>query len=520
MTVEDAGRVSAGTAAGRWVIAAAVLGSGVAFLDATVVNVALPAIGRDLDAGLSGLQWVLDGYLLTLSSLLLLGGSLGDLYGRRRVFVTGLVAFSAASLVCGLSPSVGALVAARALQGAAGALLVPGSLSLLSASFRPEDRARAVGAWSGLAGVATALGPFAGGWLVDAVSWRLVFLVNLPLAAVAVVVALRHVPETRAAPGAGVGAGVAAGPADRLDGNPGPVARADVTGAALATAGLGGLVFALIEWGHGSLSAPLAATGLVGFAALVAFPLFERRRAQPLLPLSLFRSRQFNGANVTTLLVYAAFGGALFLVVVQLQSSMGYSAMEAGSALLPITLLLVALSSRVGRLAQRTGPRLPMTVGPLVVALGLVMASGIGPGEGYMGGVLPAVLVLGLGMACTVAPLTSAVMAAVDEEHVGVGSGFNNAVARVGGLLAVAVVPLAAGLGGVNPGDPGFDSGVARALRISAALAGAGALVSFALVRRAAPVRAVPHPDLTHACQDPCLREPALPGPQPRSSAA
>jgi Na+/melibiose symporter-like transporter len=296
------------------------------------------------------------------------------------------------------------------------------------------------------------------------------------------------------------------------------VARPDLAGAALATVGLGAVVFALIEWGHTSLSPVLAATGATGLVALVVFPLVERRRANPLLPLALFRSRQFNGANVTTLLVYGAFGGALFLVVLQLQAALGYSALEAGSSLLPITLLLVALSARVGRLAQKTGPRLPMTVGPVVVAAGLILASGIGPGDHYGSGVLPAVLVLGLGMAFTVAPLTSAVMAAVDEEHVGVASGFNNAVARVGGLLAVAVVPLAAGLGGVEPGGPGFQDGLALALRISAALAAAGGLVALALVRRAAVVRSVPSPDLSHACHDPCLREPALHGQDPRSS--
>ena len=484
----SAAQVRIGTASGRWVITAAVLGSGVAFLDATVVNVALPAIAADLDTGLSGLQWVLDGYLLFLSALLLLGGSLGDLYGRRRVFVLGLVGFSAASLICGLAPSVGGLVVARGLQGAAGALLVPGSLSLLSASFLPEDRAAAVGAWSGLAGIATALGPFTGGWLIDAVSWRLVFLVNLPLAAVAVVVALRHVPESRATSA---------------------LPRLDLAGAALATVGLGGVVFALIEGAGGGLSSAVLATGVLGAAALVAFPLVERRRPVPLLPLSLFRSRQFTGANLTTLLVYAGFGAALFLVVVELQSGLGYSAMEAGAALLPITLILVALSSHAGRLAQRTGPRLPMTAGPLIVAAGLLLAGEIGPGDGYATDVLPAVVVLGLGMALTVAPLTAAVMAAADEEHVGVASGFNNAVARVGGLLAVAVIPLLAGLGGDAPGAPAFQDGLPRALQISAALAAAGGLVSLLLVSRAVPVRPVPQPDLSHTCQDPCLRAPA-----------
>jgi EmrB/QacA subfamily drug resistance transporter len=491
--VEEAGRIRAGTAAGRWVILAAVLGSGVAFLDATVVNVALPAIADDLDAGLSGLQWVLDGYLLTLSSLLLLGGSLGDLYGRRKMFVAGLIAFSLASLLCGLAPSVATLALARALQGVGGALLVPGSLSLLSASFRPEDRGRAVGAWSGLAGVATALGPFAGGWLVDAVSWRVVFLVNLPLAAAAAWVAVRHVPESR----------------DTTAASEGP----DLVGAALATVGLAGVVLALIEGAaRGSLSPGLWVSGAVGVAALVAFPFVEARRRHPLMPLSMFRSRQFTGANLTTLAVYAAFGVALFLVVVELQEGLGYSALEAGSALLPITAIILGLSAWAGELAQRTGPRLPMTVGPLLVGAGLLLASGIGTGDTYVADILPAVTVLGLGMAVTVAPLTSAVMASVDEHRVGAASGVNNAVARLGGLLAVAVVPLAAGLGGVDPASVEFEEGVAKALRISAALAVAGGLVAFALVRERAAVRSVPQPSVSHACNDPCLREPAVTG--------
>lgn len=485
--METAGTLRYGTAAGRWVILAAVLGSGVAFLDATVVNVALPSMAKDLGGGLSGMQWVLDGYLLTLSSLLLLGGSLGDLYGRKRLFVAGLIAFTAASLLCGVAPSVGFLVAARALQGVGGALLVPGSLSILSASFRPEDRWTAVGAWSGLSGVATALGPFAGGWLVDAVSWRFVFLVNLPLAAVAVAVTLKHVPESR----------------DRA-----ATRRPDLVGAALATVGLGGLVYALIEGSaRRELTPGLALAGGIGLAALVAFPHVERRRPHPLVPMSIFRSRQFVGANATTLTVYAALGGALFLVAVELQRVLGYSALEAGAALLPITVVILALSARAGRMAQRTGPRLPMTVGPIVAGLGLLLASFVGPGDSYAAAVLPAVIVLGLGMACTVAPLTAAVMGAVDEGHVGVASGFNNAVARGGGLLAVALLPAIAGLGGVDPSAPGFHAGVARALRIAAGLAAAGGVAAFALVREAAAVRSVTQPSLSHACQDPCLRD-------------
>jgi EmrB/QacA subfamily drug resistance transporter len=475
-----------GTPAGWWVIGATVLGSGIAFLDGTVVNVALPAIGRDLHGGLSGLQWTVDGYLLTLGSLLLLGGSLGDLYGRRRMFVAGLIAFTGASALCGLAPSIGALVAARALQGVGGALLVPGSLALLSASFRPEDRGRAVGAWSGLAGVATAVGPFLGGWLVDAVSWRLVFLINLPLAAVAVAVTLAHVPESS---------------------DPTAAHRPDVIGALTATAGLGGVVFALIQWSAHGASAAVVGTGLAGVMALVAFPLVERRRRQPLVPLEIFRSRQFSGANVTTLVVYAAFGGALFLLVLELQQVLHYSALAAGSALLPITVLMLLLSARAAGLAQRIGPRLPMTVGPLLVASGLALVSGLRPGDAYATAVLPGVAVLGLGLAATVAPLTAAVMAAVEERHVGVGSGVNNAVARVGTLLAVALLPLAAGLGGLSPGAPGYRDGVSRAILIAAGLCVVGGAVAFATVRRAVPVASVTQPSVFHACADACVRE-------------
>jgi EmrB/QacA subfamily drug resistance transporter len=485
--VPAAGTLRAGTAAGRWVIAATVLGSGMAFLDGTVVNVALPAIGRDLHSGLAGLQWILSAYLLTLGALLLLGGALGDRYGRRRVYQVGLVAFSVASAVCGLAPNLDALIVARAVQGIGGALLVPGSLALLSASFVTEDRGAAVGAWSGLAGAFSALGPFLGGWLVDAVSWRLVFLINLPIAAVTLWVVRGHVPESRDAEAA------ARGPLD-------------VPGAVLATVGLAGVVFALIEGSAGGITPLVAAAGVVGAVALVAFPVVERRAAEPLVPLEVFRSRQFSGANVTTLTVYGAFGGALFLFVVQLQQDLGYSALEAGSALLPVTLLMLTLSARAGRLSQRTGPRLPMTVGPLVAGLGLLLLGRVAPGSRYLTGILPALIVFGLGLSLTVAPLTAAVMASVEERHLGVGSGVNNAVARVAGLLSVALLPLAAGLSGVDPAGPGFADGVRVALRISAVVCAFGGAVAFVSVRRAAAVRPVVQPGMSHACADPVTR--------------
>ncbi|HEX3623027.1 MAG TPA: DHA2 family efflux MFS transporter permease subunit [Acidimicrobiales bacterium] len=486
MTDAVAGTLRAGTSAGRWVVVATVLGSGMAFLDGTVVNVALPAIGRDLHSGLAGLQWTLDAYLLTLGALLLLGGSLGDRYGRRRVYVVGLIAFSCASALCGLAPTLGALIAARAVQGVGGALLVPGSLALLSASFAPEDRGRAVGAWSGLAGAFSALGPFLGGWLVDAVSWRFVFLINLPVAVITVWVVLAHVPESRD-PGAASGG------------------RLDVPGALAATVGLAGVVFALIQGSANGVTPLVAGAAVVGVAALVAFPFIERGEAEPLVPLEIFRSHQFSGANATTFAVYGAFNGALFLFVVELQRGMGYSALEAGSAMLPVTLLMLTLSSRAGRLSQRMGPRLPMTVGPAVAGGGLLLLGQVGPGTHYLTGVLPAVIVFGLGLALTVAPLTAAVMAAVEERHLGVGSGVNNAVARVAGLLSVALLPLAAGLSGVDPGAPGFPAGVRTALRISAVVCVVGGGVAFTSVRRSVAARAVVHPSMSQACADPVV---------------
>ena len=476
-----------GTAAGWWVVAATVLGSGMAFLDGTVVNVALPAIAEDLDTGLSGLQWVLDAYLVTLSALLLLGGSLGDLYGRRRVYVVGLVAFTAASLLCGLAPGLGWLVAARALQGGGAALLVPGSLAIIAASFRPDDRSRAVGAWSGLAGVSSAVGPFLGGWLIDAVSWRFVFLVNLPLAAVTVAIAHRHVPESR---------------------DPQAPRRPDLAGAATGSLGLAGLTFALIEGANG-FGPGEAVAAVVGVAGLVGFVALEARRRHPMLPLGIFRNRQFGGANLTTFAVYAGLGGATFLLVLQLQVGLGYSALEAGASLLPVTVLMLVLSPRAGQLAQRVGPRLPMSAGPVLVAAGLLLFTRIDPGQSYIGAVLPAVAVFGLGLALTVAPLTAAVLAAVEEHHVGVGSGVNNAVARLGGLVAVAVLPGLAGVDLTVGGD--FSGGFARAMVICAAVCVAGGAAAFLTVRSSTPVPAVTQPSIDQACHHPAVRERGCP---------
>jgi len=453
-----------------------VLGSGVVFLDGTVVNVALPAIGRDFHAPISTLQWTIDAYLVTLSALILLGGSLGDRYGRRSVFVAGLGGFVAASLLCAIAPTSGLLVAARTVQGVGGALLVPGSLSIISTTFHPDDRGRAIGMWSGLAGVVSAIGPFVGGWLIDTATWRLIFLINVPLAALAGWIALRHVPDTRSH-------------------EPGPP---DWLGAALVSLGLAGLAYALIERHAGVVA------GGIGVAALVAFVLRERRAAHPMLPLRLFRSRQFTGANLTTFAVYGALGGALFLVVLRLQVSLGYSALATGASLVPFTLLMLLLSPAAGQLAQRIGPRIPMTAGPLVASVGLVLFARIGPGSTFLGTVLPAVTVFGLGMTMTVAPLTATVLAAVNDERAGTASGVNNALARLSGLIAVALLPAVAGIGGASLAV-GLRHGYATAMWISAGMCAAGAAASFLLVRDKVPVRRGVRPDILLPCNDPLV---------------
>jgi len=449
-----------GTARGRWVLLAAVLGSGIALLDATVVNVALPTLGRELDADLGDLQWTVNAYVLMLAALILLGGSLGDRFGRRRVFVVGALWFGVASLLCGLAPSVEALIAARALQGVGAALLTPGSLALIQACFVPADRARAVGAWSGLGGIAAAVGPFVGGLLVE-VSWRLVFLINLPLCVVVVVVALRHVPESR---------------------DPQANPRIDVAGALLGALGLAGVTYALVSAGGRGASVTVLTTGLAGLAGLVAFLSVERRSAHPMLPLGVFASRQFTAGNAVTFAVYAALGGVFFLLVVQLQVVAGFSPLAAGTSLVPITVLMLVLSPRAGALSARTGPRLPMTVGPLLCAVGVLLLRRVDADAGYLTDVLPGVVVFGLGLSATVAPLTVTVLAAAPDRLAGVASGVNNAVARTAGLLAVAVLPLAAGLPG--PDDPvGFDRGFDRAMVLAAALLAVGAVVSALAIR-------------------------------------
>jgi len=469
-----AGSLVVSSASGRWVLLATVLGSGLAAIDATAVGVALPSIGRDFDTGLASLQWIVTAYTLTLAGLLLVGGSLGDRLGRRRVFMIGVAWFATSSLLCGLAPNAPALIGARALQGIGAALLTPGSLAILQSSFAEDDRSRAIGAWSGLSGVATAVGPFLGGWLVAAVSWRLIFFINLPLALAVLLIAARHVPEST---------------------DPAAPRRTDLAGAALVTLGLVGLCYGLIEgptrgWSSAPAAVPLAA----GVALLVAFVAAERRVREPMLPLGLFTSRQFSAANLVTFVVYAGLGGALFLLPIELQQVGRYSPLEAGTALLPITIIMLALSARSGALADRIGPRPQMSLGPVVAGVGLALLSRAGHGDGYWRDVLPAVVVLGLGLATTVAPLTSTALAAAPAHNAGVASAVNNDVARTAQLLAVAVLPAAAGLAGASALSPdAFNHGFRIAMWLAAGLAVAGGLTAFAGIRRPAP-RPLPAP--------------------------
>ena len=481
------------SAQGRLTLGAAALGTGMAFLDGTVVNVALPAIGEDLDAGLAGLQWTVNAYALTLAGLLLIGGSLGDHIGRRRVFAWGVAWFALASLLCTVAPTIETLIAARAIQGVGAAMLTPGSLALLEATFHPDDRGSAIGAWSGLAGVSTAIGPFLGGWLVEAVSWRLIFLINLPLAA-AVLWASRAIPESSDASVRGQ--------------------RLDVAGAALAALGLAGVTYALTEGPGGSWTDPaVLVLGVGGVLAMAAFLAQQARGAHPLVPLDIFSSRLFSAANAMTFVVYAALAGALFLLPIQLQQVTGYTPLEAGASLIPMTIVMLLLSSWAGRLAQRIGPRLPMGVGPIVAGAGLALLVRVGPDAGYVADVLPAVVVFGLGLAITVAPLSVAVLGAAGEARAGIASAINNAVSRVAGLLAVAVIPVAAGISGDDYLVPAaFDEGFETGVLISAALCASGGVLSLALVRNPEPA-AEPEPAPAHcAISGPPPEIPAHPG--------
>jgi EmrB/QacA subfamily drug resistance transporter len=402
-------------------LVACILGSGIALLDGTVVNVALPTIQRDLGGGLAAQQWVVNAYLLTLGSLILVGGSLGDLYGERRIFALGVSGFGAASLLCALAPSIGALIAARALQGVASALLTPSALAVIVATFRESERGPAIGSWTAWGGIATVIGPLAGGELLQISSWRLIFLINLPLVVICVTLILAVIP--RATPRRETGR------------------RVDVGGALLCALGLGGPVFALIEqprlgWSSPAVIVPL----LVGGALIVFFVLHESRASDPMLPLALFRRRNFSAGNIETFSMYAGLAILFFFLTIFLQQIGGYTPLQSGLATLPATVVMFAFSKRFGALADRYGPRLFMGVGPLVAACGLLLFQRVGVHVDYLSDVLPGIFVFSLGLSMTVAPLTAAVLAGVDSGQAGIASAVNNAVARVAGLLGTAAV--------------------------------------------------------------------------------
>jgi len=407
-----------------WILAATILGSSLSFIDGTVVNVALPTMQRDLRATGAEVQWVVEAYALFLAALILVGGSLGDRLGRCLVYAVGIGVFALASVWCGLAPNVTWLIIGRAVQGVGGALLVPGSLAIISASFDGARRGKAIGTWSGFTTVTSALGPVLGGWLVQNASWRWVFFINIPLAALTLALVFWHVPESR---------------------DEGEKGRLDVVGALLVTVGLGALVYGLIEWGATSnLGSPVVLGGLaVGVAALALFLLAEGRERNPMMPLSLFRSRTFSGANALTLLLYGGLGGALYFLPFNLQQVQGYSATAAGASLLPFTVVVFALSRWTGGLVGRVGARIPLTVGPLIVAAGFALFARPDLGGSYWATYFPAVLVMSVGMALVIAPLTTTVMGAVEQSHSGLASGVNNAVSRTAGLLAIAVLGIA-----------------------------------------------------------------------------
>lgn len=442
------------SARGRWVVLAATLASAIAFLDGTVVNVALRPIALDLGATLVDLQWVVNAYMLALASLILVGGSLGDRLGRRRVFVVGIAWFGLASVACGLAQGTEQLIVARGLQGVGAALLTPGSLALIQSLIAEEDRARAIGYWSAWSGVAGAVGPLLGGWLVETLSWRWVFYINVPVAVIVILITLLRVPEAR---------------------SPGRQGRFDVTGAALGVVALGGITVALIQGGW----APAA----VGAVAAVAFVVVEARSRHPMLPLGVFADRTFSAANIATFLIYAALGAVMFFLVLHLQVVAGYSPLAAGAATIPFTVLLLVFSPRVGTLLDRTGPRPLMTLGPAVAAVGVVLLVFIPDDAAYLTDVLPGVVVFGAGITLLVTPLTATVLAAAPAAHVGLASGVNNAVARAAGLLSVAALPAMVGLGEEGSLAPDtFGAGYARAMWWCAGLLLLGAVVARVLL--------------------------------------
>lgn len=447
---------------GRLVVATTVAGSAVAMLTATVVNVALPTLADDLGADSAQQQWVVNAYLLTIASLILVGGSLGDRYGRVRVYRIGVAWFALASVLCAVAPSVQFLIAARLLQGVGGALLTPGSLAIIEATLRREDRSTGVGQWSGLSGIAGAVGPLVGGLLVD-LSWRWVFVINLPVAALVLVLSAR-IPESvdRSAQGSAL----------------------DLRGAALTVGALAAASWALIQGPDGGWAATEVFAGAIAVTGVVLLAIVERRHPHAMVPIDLFANRTFAAANLITLLVYGGMGVVFFLLSIQLQVTVGYSALAAGAALLPITGLLLVLSATAGRVARRMGPRWPLTVGPILIAVGMVLYRRIGPSATYLTDVLPGVVLFGLGLAASVAPVTATAMGSVPDERAGAASGTNNAVARTGQLLAVAAIPSLVGLTGDDLRDASrLDAGFATAMLVGAGLVALGAAVAFVLLR-------------------------------------
>jgi len=444
------------SARGRVTLATVTLGSGVAMLDGTVVNIALRRIGTDLHASLADLQWVSNGYMLSLASLILVGGALGDRLGRRRTYLLGVAGFALGSALCAFAQSPVQLVLFRVLQGVAAALLVPGALALIQGSFRREDRPAAVGTWAGASGIAVAIGPFLGGFLVEHAGWRWIFAINLPLCALVIMMGL-HVPES---------------------GDDEATGRFDVGGALAGVVALGAMTFLLTSWRSTSTAVILLAS-LAAVAAATAFVVLEQR-PHAMAPLSMFRSRVFSAANMMTLLVYGALGSVLFFLVLQLQVSAGYDAIAAGVSTLPIPIVMLLLSSRSSVIAARTGPRLPMTVGPLVCASGAFLLSGVDSDARYWTDVFPGLTLFALGLAALVSPLTVAVLAAAPDRHAGVASGINNAVARTGTLLAVAALPALVGLTGDEYRDPAaLTGGYHRALLLSSGMLAVGGIISW-----------------------------------------
>jgi EmrB/QacA subfamily drug resistance transporter len=452
----------------RWTLIGSILGSGAVFIEGSVTSVALPAIARDLHLGMAGLQWTMNGYLLTMSALILLGGALGDRYSRRKVFAWGLVAFAIASAGCAVAPNLTLLVIARVLQGIAGGLLVPNSLALLETTFTGEARGVAIGHWASWSAISTAIGPLVGGWIVDATSWRFIFVVVVPFAiagAIAITVAGRSIKEK--------------------DGSKESV---DYVGAALITLGLGAVVGALILGPAGGFTTLYPASlGIAGICLLIAFFIVEHRSEHPLLPLDAFASRQFSGVNAVTLVVYAAMSGLFFLLMLELQNVLHYSALAAGASLLPINGLMLVISPIAGRISESRGAKWPMTCGSVVAAIGMVLFARVQPGAGYWTSVLPAAIVFGVGLSVLVAPLTTVALASLGEKKAGLASGVNNAVARVAGLLATAIIPFAAGLGGAQSlSGPTLVNGFTRAMFICAGLCASGGVIAMVTIRKEA----------------------------------